>query len=482
MKSKKLKSFIGFVTIGMLALSILTTAAATYAIPPHVDNPFVGATAYLNPDYTEKVRKQAAQTAGGLGEQMAQVATYPTAVWMDRIGAITGTAADGTKIAMGLREHLDAALAQKRSGQPITFLMVVYNLPNRDCHALASNGEIPHGGIERYKTDYIDPIAQIFSDRKYTDIRIVAVIEPDSLPNLVTNLSTPACAKAKSSGEYVEGIQYALNQLHPISNVYTYVDLGHSGWLGWDSAFGPTVTLIADTIKGTQAGINTVDGFVSNTSGSSPVIEPFLKDFTGGQPVRSADFYDWNPYADEVGYMGAMYDAFVTEGLPTTIGMLVDTGRNGWGGPSRPTAASIAKDVNTFVDESRIDKRPHRGGWCNQIGMGIGERPVTEPYEHFDAFVWVKPPGESDGVSEADIVDPNDPAKGFDGMCDPNAANRDKPQYSTNAMAGAPHAGWWFAEQFEILVENAYPPLPFGETTTAAPSLLPAHTAFPSPQ
>ncbi|WP_246564432.1 glycoside hydrolase family 6 protein [Leptothoe spongobia] len=446
----------------MLILSILIKTAQAVFPEPRVDNPFVGTTSYLNPDYVGQVKKQATQTAGSLGEEMAQVTTYPTAVWMDRIGAITGTSADGTKIAMSLREHLDTALAQKLPGKPITFLMVVYNLPNRDCHALASNGEIPHGGIERYKTEYIGPMAEIFSDPKYADIRIVAVIEPDSLPNLVTNLSTPACAKAKSSGEYVEGVQYALNKLHQISNVYTYVDLGHSGWLGWDSSFGPTVTLIADTIKGTQAGVNTVDGFVSNTSGSTPVVEPFVKEFTGS-PIRSADFYDWNPYVDEVSYMSAMYDAFVAEGLPSRIGMLVDTSRNGWGGPNRPTVASTSTEVNTFVDESRIDRRPHRGGWCNQIGMGIGERPVVEPYEHFDAFVWIKPPGESDGVSEADIVDPDDPAKGFDGMCDPNATNRDNPQYSTNAMAGAPHAGRWFAEQFRVLVENAYPPLSPGQ-------------------
>ena len=208
MMPTKLKSFIGFLTIGILTFSILTTAAIAKL---HVDNPFVEATAYLNLDYAESVNKQATQTAGTLGAQMAQVTTYPTAVWMDRIGAIAGTAADGTKIAMSLREHLDAALDQKLRGKSITFLTVVYNLPNRDCHALASNGEIPHGGIEHYKINYIDPIAEIFSDPKYGDIRIVAVIEPDSLPNLVTNLSTPACALAKSSGEYIEGIQYASN-------------------------------------------------------------------------------------------------------------------------------------------------------------------------------------------------------------------------------------------------------------------------------
>ncbi len=74
MKSTKLKSVVWLLTVGMLVLSILITAEATYA-KPHVDTPFVGATAYLNPDYAEKVNKQAAQTAGSLGEKMAQVTT-----------------------------------------------------------------------------------------------------------------------------------------------------------------------------------------------------------------------------------------------------------------------------------------------------------------------------------------------------------------------------------------------------------------------
>lgn len=34
--------------------------------------------------------------------------------------------------------------------------VVVYNLPGRDCHALASNGELPVGSIARYRAEYID--------------------------------------------------------------------------------------------------------------------------------------------------------------------------------------------------------------------------------------------------------------------------------------------------------------------------------------
>lgn len=34
--------------------------------------------------------------------------------------------------------------------------VVVYDLPGRDCHALASNGELATGQLDRYKSEYID--------------------------------------------------------------------------------------------------------------------------------------------------------------------------------------------------------------------------------------------------------------------------------------------------------------------------------------
>jgi cellulose 1,4-beta-cellobiosidase len=58
-----------------------------------------------------------------------------------------------------------------------------------------------------------------------------------------------------------------------------------------------------------------------------------------------------------------------------------------------------------------------------------------------DAYLWIKPPGESDGVS-----DPTQPR--FDGMC----AGRD-------ALTDAPQAGKWFDAYFADLVRNATPPL-----------------------
>jgi cellulose 1,4-beta-cellobiosidase len=119
---------------------------------------------------------------------------------------------------------------------------------------------------------------------------------------------------------------------------------------------------------------------------------------------------------------------------------------------------STSTDLDTYVDESRIDRRHHRGNWCNQPG-GVGERPQANPAPGLDAYVWVKPQGESDGISDPDFEpDPNDPAKQHDGMCNPNENNEDA-GVPTGALPNAPHAGRWFPEAFELYLQNAYPPL-----------------------
>lgn len=152
---------------------------------------------------------------------------------------------------------------------------MIYNLPGRDCAALASNGELGPTEIDRYKSDYIDPIAAIQADPKYKSIRIVNIVEIDSLPNLVTNAgssagSTQACRDMLANGNYGTGIAYALSKLRAAgSNTYNYIDAAHHGWLGWDSNFAPAAKLFADTAKKATGGVNTVDGFITNTANYS---------------------------------------------------------------------------------------------------------------------------------------------------------------------------------------------------------------------
>ncbi|MFD6420210.1 glycoside hydrolase family 6 protein [Streptomyces sp. NPDC060194] len=468
------------------------TAAAAVALPgdltapdttelaaaeAHVDNPFAGATAYVNPDYAELVAGTIEKTAdASLKAKMKTVQSYPTAVWMDRIAAVGGGAANAGR--KSLADHLDLALAQKKPGQPITATVVVYDLPGRDCAALASNGELPltAAGLARYKTEYIDAMATVFANPKYQDIRITTVIEPDGLPNLVTNLSDPECAQAKSSGLQVDAVRYALNKLHAIPNVYTYMDFAHSGWLGWDNNLAQTVQLYTDVVKGTTDGLKSVDGLITNVSNYTPTAEPFLTDPNkqiGGQPVKSGKYFEWNGNFDESDFTAATHAALVAAGWPASTGMLIDTSRNGWGGADRPAKESTSTALDTFVGESKADRRAHRGLWCNTSGAGLGAPPQASPQgfpaSHIDAYVWVKPPGESDGASK-DI--PNDEGKRRDPMCDPDFNAPAGGGNKTGALPDAPLAGHWFDKQFEMLVKNAYPAVPEsgGTGDTEAPT------------
>jgi len=461
--------------MALVAVPLCFTSTAS-AAEAHVDNPYAGATQYVNPTWAAAVESAATRVDANLAAKMHTVAKQPTAVWMDRISAIAGNA-DG----QGLKFHLDNALAQKGSG-PIVVNLVIYDLPGRDCYALASNGELPatDAGLARYKTEYIDAIAALLSDPKYAGLRISATIEPDSLPNLVTNISEPLCQQA--APYYRAGVKYALDKLHAISNVYTYIDIGHSGWLGWDSNAGPAATLFADVAKSTTAGFASVDGFVSDVANTTPLNEPYLPDSTisvGGTPIRSTSFYEWNFDFDEIDFTAHMHKLLVAAGFPSSLGMLVDTSRNGWGGPARPTAVSTSTVANTYVNESRVDKRVHRGAWCNPLGAGIGELPQATPAGYsasfLDAFVWIKPPGESDGAS-SDI--PNDQGKRFDRMCDPTFVSPKLSNQLTGATPNAPLAGQWFEDQFKTLVANAYPVISGGTTPPADTTAPTAPTAL----
>ncbi|MBC2865329.1 glycoside hydrolase family 6 protein [Streptomyces mexicanus] len=415
-----------------------------------VDNPYVGAKVYVNPEWS----KLAAAEPGG-----TRVSNQPTAVWLDRIAAI-----QGVNGGMGLRAHLDEALKQKGSGDLVVQL-VIYDLPGRDCAALASNGELGANDLDKYKSDYIDPIASILSDSKYAGLRIATVIEPDSLPNLVTNAggtntTTEACTTMKANGNYEKGVSYALDKLGAIPNVYNYIDAAHHGWLGWDTNLGPSVQEFYKVATTNGASVNDVAGFVVNTANYSPTKEPYFKvtDTVNGQTVRQSKWVDWNQYVDEQSYAQALRDKAVAAGFNSGIGVLIDTSRNGWGGSARPSGPGPQTSVDAYVDGSRIDRRVHVGNWCNQSGAGLGERPTAAPAAGIDAYVWVKPPGESDGSSSAVS---NDEGKGFDRMCDPtyqgNARNGNNP---SGALPNAPLAGHWFSAQFQQLMQNAYPPLP----------------------
>ncbi|KAF9566315.1 cellobiohydrolase II [Agrocybe pediades] len=359
---------------------------------PDASNPFVGYQIYLSPYYASEVQAAAAQiTDSTLKAKAASVANIPTFTWFD---VIAKTSQLGTYLA-------DADAKAKASGQKYLVQIVVYDLPDRDCAALASNGEfsIADNGLNNYK-NYIDQlVAQI---KKYPNVRVVAVIEPDSLANLVTNLNVAKCAGAQQA--YQAGVTYAMQQLNAVG-VYMYLDAGHAGWLGWPANLTPAAQLFSNLYK-SAGSPQFVRGLATNVANYNALSAATPDKVTQG-----------NPNYDEIHYINALAPVLASEGFPAHF--IVDQGRSGQQGI-----------------------RDQWGDWCNVVNAGFGTRPTTNTGSSLvDAIVWVKPGGECDGTSNTSAVR-------YDAHCGLN-----------DAAKPAPEAGTWFQSYFETLVKNASPSL-----------------------
>ncbi|KAF4172932.1 hypothetical protein CNMCM8694_007991 [Aspergillus lentulus] len=374
------------------------TSPAPTTVPPATTaaaggNPFEGYQLYVNPYYASEVENLAIPSlTGSLVAKASAVAKVPSFVWMD-------TSAKVSKMGEYLKDI--KAMNDAGASPPIAGIFVVYNLPDRDCAALASNGElvIADGGVEKYKA-YIDSIREHIDN--YPDTQIILVIELDSLANLVTNTAVPKCANAHDA--YLECTNYALTKLSA-PNVAMYLDAGHAGWLGWPANIGPAAQLYASVYKNASSPAS-VRGLVTNVANYNAFVATTCPSYTQGNAV-----------CDEKSYINSFAPQLASAGFDAHF--IVDTGRNG----KQPTGQLAW------------------GDWCNVIGTGFGVRPTTDTGDKLvDAFVWVKPGGESDGTSDTS-------AKRYDAKCG-----------LEDALKPAPEAGSWFQAYFEQLLRNANPP------------------------
>lgn len=292
------------------------------------------------------------------------------------------------------------ALNAAGASPPVIGTFVVYDLPDRDCAALASNGEysIANGGAALYKK-YIDSIKAILV--KHSQTRVVLVIEPDSLANMVTNMNVAKCSNAATT--YKDLTTYAIQQLN-LPNVAMYLDAGHAGWLGWSANIGPAATLFGDLYKaaGSPAAVR---GLATNVANYNSWSIGTCPSYTQG-----------NSICDEKRYVNALAPLLTAAGFPAHF--ITDTSRNG----VQPT------------------QQQEWGHWCNVIGTGFGVRPTSNTGDALaDAFVWIKPGGECDGTS-------NTSAARYDAHCG-----------MSDALQPAPEAGTWFQAYFAQLLQNANP-------------------------
>eukprot|EP00931_Biecheleriopsis_adriatica_P037660 TRINITY_DN215_c0_g1_i6.p1 TRINITY_DN215_c0_g1~~TRINITY_DN215_c0_g1_i6.p1 ORF type:complete len:545 (-),score=124.36 TRINITY_DN215_c0_g1_i6:375-2009(-) len=404
-------------------------------------NPFADRVFYVNPSYRNSLTKSINTSEGAVKATLESMMDVPSAYWLDHKGKIRG---DETNSMEGILK--DAA--SKAVPELVTF--IVYDLPNRDCHAKASNGEICcsykadgrcdysdagdgtcSAGVQEYLEEYIKPIADVL--KEYAGkVPIVLIIEPDSLPNLSTNQADPRCGNEATKSAYTKGVGEAVKMLAAADPSATiYLDAGHGGWLGWKNNMQDYVKTI-DSLDIAHL----IRGFATNVAGYQHLGEicpTYDWCLNGAHPEDNCCIdecgltSEWNPSHNELQYALHLREAF-SEGIRGFVPhVITDTGRNG--------VAGMRSDC---------------ANWCNVRGAGVGHAPTTDTAkpEVLDAYFWLKTPGESDGCTE--LLPDGAECPRFDADC----SSVDSIGYRSTEPR-APEAGQWFDYQIKQLAMNA---------------------------
>ena len=225
----------------------------------------------------------------------SQIASQPQAVWFANYSPAT-VQSDASALTTA------AAAAGK------TPVLVMYNIPNRDCGG-ASAGGAPDTTSYR---SYIQSFANGLGTHQ-----VIVILEPDSLA-LQTCLSSQQAADRDSALAFAG---QAIHTADPAAKVY--MDAGHSQW---NSASSQAATLNAASVK------TSADGIFSNVS-------------------------NFMATSDEVNYDKQVLAAL---GSPSNLHIVVDTSRNG-NGPAPgnawcdPSGRAIGQPPTANTGDALVD-------------------------------------------------------------------------------------------------------------------------------
>ncbi|MEW2166080.1 glycoside hydrolase family 6 protein [Streptomyces sp. NPDC007084] len=393
-------------TPGLLAALSLGAAALLGVPPAHATDvpatasapaPAAGRTPALYvPDANPDAYRQAADLArtGRLRDAagiLAMVRT-PQAVWFG----------DQTP---GEVERQVRAVVRDAGRDEATAVLALYDIPGRDCSNYSAGGASNTAEYQKW----IDAVARGIGHGD-----TIVTLEPDALALLPDDCGQDDAQGTKTAARYAE-VNYAVDKLEPLSGTRVYLDTGHPGWHTVDS-------IVPRLIKG---GIARASGFYTNASNYNTddanswygkLISSCLAYAAGGKDVAACPNQD-RPRAEAQAWI----DAHVHTPASRMKHFVTDSSRNGRG-PWIPPAG-------TYSDPQ---------DWCNPPDRGLGARPTLRTGDPLqDARLWIKTPGESDGLCLRGTAGPKDPERG----------------------TVDPAAGDWFPQQALELVRFANPPL-----------------------
>ncbi|MFI2432421.1 glycoside hydrolase family 6 protein [Streptomyces sp. NPDC018693] len=198
------------------------------ATPRITQQPKEAAPFWVNPDGTASRQVAAYEKAGdqASADLIRRIAEQPTGEWL--------SPDDPEGQASRLTEAAD------RAGR--TALLVLYNIPHRDCGQY-SRGGAPDGAAYRA---WIDGVARGVGDRP-----ALIVLEPDAVLHMADG-----CTPAEYHEERYTLLSGAVTTLKSLKNAKVYVDAGNAGWGSPDEIHEPL----------RRAGVERADGFSVNVS------------------------------------------------------------------------------------------------------------------------------------------------------------------------------------------------------------------------
>jgi endoglucanase len=358
-------------------------------------------------------------------------------------------------------------------------VLVAYNLPFRDCAQYSAGGAVDTAAYEAW----IDGFAAGIGKAK-----AVVILEPDALgiipyytsywasgpdwcqPKVTDATGNQVPAPGATPADRFAQLNYAIDKIHAKApSALVYLDGTHSGWLGANEAANRLV----------QGGVRKAEGFFMNlsnyqlTSDSihfgtwvSSCLAVMKGHADAGDSGWDASWGCPNQYVEtptgsgnyvpdyspaNVAAVDGAYATALGTWVPSTR-FLIDTSRNGRGPLDAVQYASAPTNQPAPVISALKS-----GSWCNPPGAGAGLRPLALPGAALlDAYMWIKPPGESDG--SCDIAGG---ARAWDfAQYNPWSLTGDA-QLHFDPLWGMvdPAAGLWFPEQALELAQNAVPPL-----------------------
>jgi endoglucanase len=222
------RSIVGAACAGVVGLAVVLTALV--APPEQPAHAAVDSAFYVDPE-TNAAKWVAANPGDSRAAVIrARIAEVPQARWFTTTNTST------------VRGQVDAFVGAAAAAGKIP-IMVVYDIPNRDCGGASSGGAPSHAAYRAW----IDEVAAGLAGRP-----AAIVLEPDVLP-LMTN-----CQSSSQQAETRASMAYAGKKLKAGSaQAKVYFDVGHSAWLSASEAAARAVA--ADIV-------NSADGISVNVS------------------------------------------------------------------------------------------------------------------------------------------------------------------------------------------------------------------------